>query len=57
MGGELWPIQCCAQNVETGLMADVQKQRELPLDYSNAFCLLEMKRNNGRNSEFDQEVV
>ena len=24
-GGESWPIQCCAQNVETGFMANVQK--------------------------------
>ena len=23
--GESWPIQCCAQNVETGFMANVQK--------------------------------
>ena len=25
VGGESWPIQCCAQNVETGFIADVQK--------------------------------
>ena len=25
VAGESWPIQCCAQNVETGFMADVQK--------------------------------
>ena len=30
---ESWPIQCCAQNVKTGFMADVQKQRELPNAY------------------------
>ena len=24
---------------------------------ANAFCLLEMLRNNGRNSRFDQQVV
>ena len=25
VGGELWPIQCCALNVETGFMENVQK--------------------------------
>ena len=30
VGGESWPIQCYAHNVKTGLMADVQKERELP---------------------------
>ena len=25
VGGESWPIQCCAQNLETGFMANVQK--------------------------------
>ena len=33
MGGKSWPIQCCAQNVKTGFMADVQKYRELPLGW------------------------
>ena len=27
VGGESWPIQCSAQNVETGIMEDVQKLR------------------------------
>ena len=26
-GGESWPNQCCAQNVETGFMANVQKYK------------------------------
>ena len=27
VGGESWPIQSCAQNVETGFMTDAQKKR------------------------------
>ena len=37
MGGECWPIQCCAQNVKTGFMANVQKQIELLLGWQ---CIL-----------------
>ena len=29
VGGESWPIQCCAQNVETGFMANVEKVRRV----------------------------
>ena len=37
VAGEPWPIQRCAQNVETGFMANAQKQRELPLGWQ---CIL-----------------
>ena len=43
VGRESWPIQCCAQNVETEFMAVVQKQIELPLGWAMHFVCLKCK--------------
>ena len=43
VGRESWPIQRCAQNVETEFMAVVQKQIELPLGWVMHFVCLKCK--------------
>ena len=41
---ESWPIQCCAQNVKTGFMADVQKTKRVTARLAFYFACSECKR-------------